>query len=46
MKELVIYEKKPTPFCFPIAVDRLSREKLSNETIEDRVKKRKVAFGG
>jgi len=29
---------EPTPFSFPILVDRL-REKLSNETLEDRVKR-------
>ena len=28
-----------TPYSFPIIVDRLSREKLSSESIEDRVKK-------
>lgn len=32
------YPKDPTPFAFPILVDRL-REKFSNENIEDRVKK-------
>jgi len=28
-----------TPYSFPIIVDRLNREKLSSETLEDRVKK-------
>jgi len=30
---------KATPFSFPIIVDRLSREKLSSEKLEDRVRK-------
>ncbi|HEY9886375.1 MAG TPA: hypothetical protein V6C96_03840, partial [Vampirovibrionales bacterium] len=34
--------KKPSPFCFPIMVDRLSREKLSSEKLEDRVKRMKL----
>ncbi|WP_271765833.1 ligase-associated DNA damage response DEXH box helicase [Aquimarina algiphila] len=29
----------PTPFSFPIITDRLSREKLSSEKLEDRIKK-------
>lgn len=29
----------PTPFAFPIIVDRLSRDKLTSEKLEDRVKK-------
>tara|TARA_R110002096_G_scaffold109056_4_gene238603 strand:- start:20792 stop:23233 length:2442 start_codon:yes stop_codon:yes gene_type:complete len=32
---------KPSPFSFPIMVDRL-REKLSNEKLEDRIKRMKV----
>lgn len=35
---VVTYPNHPTPFAFGILVDRL-REKLSSETIEDRVKK-------
>lgn len=31
--------KTYTPYSFPIIVDRLNREKLSSETLEDRVKK-------
>lgn len=31
--------KKATPFSFPLITDRLSREKLSSETLEDRIKK-------
>jgi len=34
---------KPSPFSFPIMVDRL-REKMSNETIEERIKKMKLAW--
>ncbi len=29
----------PTPFSFPIITDRLSREKLSSEKLEDRIKR-------
>lgn len=36
--------EKPTPFAFPIIVDRLQREKLSNEKLTDRVKKMMVQF--
>ncbi len=39
-QKIVIKEPtRPTPFAFPIMVDRLSREKLSSEKLEDRVKK-------
>lgn len=45
-QEIVIQEmEKPSPFCFPIMVDRLNRERLSSETIEQRVEKMKVQFG-
>ncbi|HZG00236.1 MAG TPA: ligase-associated DNA damage response DEXH box helicase, partial [Chitinophagales bacterium] len=38
--QTVVFKKpgKPTPFCFPIMVDRM-REKISSESIEDRVRK-------
>ncbi len=36
---------KPSPFCFPIMVDRL-RERMTNESLEDRVKKMKLSFKG
>jgi ATP-dependent Lhr-like helicase len=36
--------EKPSPFCFPIMVDRL-RERMTNESLEDRVKKMKLEFG-
>lgn len=35
--------EKPTPFAFPIMVDRL-REKLSSEQLEDRIRKMKLQF--
>ncbi|MFN4298903.1 MAG: ligase-associated DNA damage response DEXH box helicase [Thermaurantimonas sp.] len=35
---LLRYIERPTPFCFPIMVDRL-RERLTNETLEQRVEK-------
>lgn len=45
-QNLVITElEKPSPFSFPIMVDRLSREKLSSESMEDRVKKMKLDLG-
>ena len=35
---------KPSPFCFPIMVDRL-RERMSTESLEDRVKKMQIDLG-
>lgn len=40
---IIRYPERPTPFAFPIMVDRL-REKFSNEPIEERVKKMKLEF--
>lgn len=37
-KIILKHIQKPTPFCFPIMVERI-REKSSTETLEDRVKK-------
>lgn len=34
----LMYPDKPTPFCFPILVDRL-REKFTSEKLEDRIRK-------
>ncbi len=31
--------EKPTPFSFPLITDRMSREKLSSEKLEDRIKR-------
>lgn len=36
------YLEKPSPFSFPIMVDRLNREKLSSEKLEDKIRKMKV----
>jgi ATP-dependent Lhr-like helicase len=38
---LIRYPEKPTPFAFPILVDRL-REKFSTEKLEDRIRKMKL----
>jgi ATP-dependent Lhr-like helicase len=35
------YPDKPSPFSFPIMVDRL-RQKLSSETVEDRIRKMQI----
>lgn len=41
-QEIVIQNlSKPSPFCFPIMVDRL-RERMSTESLEERVKKMKL----
>ncbi len=42
---IINFPKKLTPFCFPIMVDGLSRNNLSSETFEDRVKKLQVQLG-
>ncbi len=45
LQQLTIVLKRPhkaSPFAFPIMVDRLSREKLSTESIEDRIEKMKI----
>ncbi|HEY0666654.1 MAG TPA: ligase-associated DNA damage response DEXH box helicase [Sphingobacteriaceae bacterium] len=39
MKIVITESQKPTPFSFPIMVDRLGREKLSTESFEERVVK-------
>lgn len=41
-RTVLMYPEKPTPFCFPILVDRL-REKLSSEKLEDRIRKMTLA---
>lgn len=40
-KFIYSFPKKPTPFAFPLIVDRL-REKLTSEKLEDRIRKMKV----
>lgn len=39
----ITYPDKPTPFAFPIIVDRL-REKLTSEKLEDRIKKMAIRY--
>jgi ATP-dependent helicase Lhr and Lhr-like helicase len=42
-QKIVVKEVElPTPFGFPIMVDRLSRDKLTTETLEERIKKMAV----
>lgn len=39
-QQLLLFEiEQPTPFSFPILVDSMMRGKLTNETLEDRVKR-------
>jgi ATP-dependent Lhr-like helicase len=42
-KIIITYPEKPSPFAFPIMVDRL-REKLSSEKLEDRIKRMALRF--
>lgn len=42
-KMVIKYPLKPTPFAFPIMVDRL-REKMSSEKLEDRIKKMTLQY--
>lgn len=42
-KPVITYPEKPTPFAFPIMVDRL-RERFIGETLEERIAKMKVQF--
>ena len=41
-KLIISKPKRPTPFSFPIIVDGLSRERLSSETLEERIAKMKL----
>jgi ATP-dependent Lhr-like helicase len=43
-KIVITQPEKPTPFAFPIMVDR-TREKLTSEKLEDRIKKMKLEYG-
>lgn len=38
-KHIIKQLESPSPFSFPVLVDRLNREKLSTESVEDRVAK-------
>lgn len=40
---IIRWPEKPTPFAFPIMVDRL-REKLSSEKLEDRIRRMTIRF--
>ena len=42
-KIVLTYPERPTPFAFPIMVDRL-REKLSTEQIMDRISKMSIEY--
>ncbi len=42
-KIIITYPDKPTPFAFPIIVDRL-REKLTTEKLEDRIRKMALQY--
>jgi ATP-dependent helicase Lhr and Lhr-like helicase len=39
-----MHPDKPTPFAFPIMVDRLSRDKLTSEQLKDRIQKMVVKY--
>jgi len=42
-QEIVLkFPEKYTPFSFPIMVDRLGRDRLTSESLEDRVKKMRI----
>ncbi|MBY0434354.1 MAG: DNA ligase-associated DEXH box helicase, partial [Cyclobacteriaceae bacterium] len=43
-KIVITNPEKVTPFSFPIIVDRLSRDKLTSERLEDRVKKMALRY--
>ena len=43
-KIIITEPEKPTPFAFPIMVDHLSRDRLTNETMEERVKRMQLQF--
>ena len=43
-KIIITTPELPTPFAFPIMVDR-TREKLTSEKLEDRIKKMQIKFG-
>jgi len=38
------HPERPTPFAFPIMIDRLSRDRLTSERLEDRIKKMAVEW--
>ncbi len=42
-KIVITHPHEPTPFAFPIMVDRM-REKLTSEKLEDRIRKMSLQF--
>lgn len=44
MKIVLTYPEHPSPLAFPIMVDRLSRNRLSSESLADQVKKLQAQF--
>jgi ATP-dependent Lhr-like helicase len=46
-KQSIILKRieRPTPFAFPIMVDNLSRDKLTTETLEERISKMARSYG-
>lgn len=44
LKVIIKHTEQPTPFAFPIMVDRLSRERLTTETLEDQVARMTVQY--
>ncbi|MDL5049393.1 hypothetical protein QQ054_25595 [Oscillatoria amoena NRMC-F 0135] len=45
-KIIITRPDKPTPFSFPIIVDRLSRDKLTTEQLKDRIQRMVVKYAG
>jgi ATP-dependent helicase Lhr and Lhr-like helicase len=43
-KIIISRPERATPFAFPLMVDRLNRERLSSEQLEDRIKKMTLSF--
>lgn len=44
-KIIITRPRQPTPFAFPIMVDRLSRDKLTSEQLKDRLQKMAIRYG-
>ena len=38
------FTRRPSPFAFPLIVDNLNRDRLSSESVEDRVRKMQMEF--
>lgn len=37
--KMLLYREQPSPLCFPLLVDSLNRDRISNESISERVKR-------